>query len=699
MNAWLRIKAAARSAIGGIVQPRFSNWWHQWLLPNTTINFVKHVGDGLGSNVFMSPILWVARASLEAKFGVVTTDEKGGTTVDVTHEISQLLRHPNKWYSGLSMMIAMWVSWFTNGNVYLLKARDGTGKVRELWYVPHWLIEPWVDPASNDYITCYRYWPTGTIGSTGSVGSEELEPSEVVHLRFGLDPRNIRKGLSHMAMLLREICNDDEASNFVAALLLNGGVPGIVISPKDAASASIEDLKTTRDYVKLQFGRSKRGEPMAIGAPTEIKEFGYDPQKMNLSHVRGVSEERVCSVIGLPAAVVGFGSGMAQTKVGATLEELHRIAWIDCIIPNQDLLADELDRNLREDFMLQDNEHLGYDRKDVRALAEDLNEKYKRMDTGVKTGWIKVIEAKKAVGLDTTPEDDIYLRPMGVSAEGPGAPPEPAQAADPLTGKPPKPASKSIKAKHKLTRRQSQILKAMDRLKKKAQVRLNVRLMHFFKDYGAAAAHAFTHFAKMAPEGTNKAAHDDAQAESMFNALNVNKYKRDLKGILGSHYVSVHNETAGVLAQMGIGTDLGDDVQLQLLAKGGSQAGLIDLTEAAKARASEIITAGRENNLTNAEIAKQLEDAVPAGPFLEVSTRATLIARNETRIAQTESAVMLYENADGIDQVMIIDARLGETDADCEEANGVYATFDEAMGLIADEHPNGTRDVVPVFAE
>ncbi len=694
MNAWSRFKAAARSVIGGIVQPRFSNWWHQWLLPNTTINFAKHVGDGLGSNVFMSPILWVARASLEAKFGVITTDSKGNTVVDTSHDISTLLKRPNKFYSGLSMMVGIWISWFTNGNVYLLKARDGTGKVRELWYVPHWLIEPWVDPGSNDYVTTYKYYPGGGIGSTGAAGAEELEPSEVVHLRFGIDPRNIRKGLSHMAMLLREICNDDESANFVAALLLNGGVPGIIISPKDSANASVEDLKATRDYVKVQFGRSKRGEPMAIGSPTEIKEFGYDPQKMNLEVVRGVSEERVCSVIGLPAAVVGFGSGMAQTKVGATLAELHRIAWIDCVIPNQDLLADELDRNLREDFLLQDDEHLGYDRKDVRALAEDLNEKYKRMDVGVQGGWIKVQEARQSVGLEVSPADDIYLRPLGVSAEGPGAPPEPVVAPvalDPLTGKPVKALEKfSNKTKHRLSKRQSQILKAMDRLKKKAQVRLNVRLMHFFKDYGAAASYAFLNHAK--------AAHDDMQAESMFNAVNINKFKKDLKGILGSHYISVHNETAGLLAQMGIGTDLGDDVQLQLLAKGGSQAGLIDLTDAAKARAAEIITAGRENGLTNDEIAKQLEEAVPAGPFLEASTRAALIARNETRIAQTESAVMLYESADGIDQVMIIDARLGSTDEDCEEINGQVCTFEEAMGFIADEHPNGTRDVVPVFA-
>ena len=33
----------------------------------------------------------------------------------------------------------------------------------------------------------------------------------------------------------------------------------------------------------------------------------------------------------------------------------------------------------------------------------------------------------------------------------------------------------------------------------------------------------------------------------------------------------------------------------------------------------------------------------------------------------------------------------------CEEANGQVVDFNTAQGMIADEHPNGTRDIVPVF--
>ena len=45
---------------------------------------------------------------------------------------------------------------------------------------------------------------------------------------------------------------------------------------------------------------------------------------------------------------------------------------------------------------------------------------------------------------------------------------------------------------------------------------------------------------------------------------------------------------------------------------------------------------------------------------------------------------------------MVLDARAGDTDELCESLNGAVVTIDEAQQLAADEHPNGTRNVVPM---
>ena len=687
MMNWIK---AAASKIAGIPLPRASGGFLRFLLPNTKIDFAKHVGDGVGSNVFMAPILWIWRQSLESRMGLLT-ETKGSEDFDLSGELSKLLTNPNPFYSGSAMMLAIIISWFTDGNVYLLKARDGAGAVRQLWYVPHWMVEPMSDESdSSSFISFYRYKP-------GGAAEHDIKPSEIVHLRCGVDPREVRKGFSHMKMLLREIFNDDESANFVSALLLNGGVPGVIISPKDGSATDTESLKATKDYIKVMFGRSKRGEPLALGAPTEVKEFGYDPQKMNLGVVRNVSEERVCAGIGLPSAVVGFGSGMEQTAVGATLLELHRIAWVDCVIPNQELIAEELTRSLREDFKLSEDQRISFDRDKVRALQDDRNKEAERLSKLVVGAIMMRSEARKRLRLEVLPADEVYYLPLGVTLEGPGAPvseplPEVTLDAD---GKPLPEKPKA--ARRRMTRQQTGILRAMDKLRDRSIKALEQRMGQFFKTMGEAAATAYLASGKASKPSETKASEDELRVELMFGSMSINRLRQEVRGIYSSHYVAVFRETNKILGGMGLVVGGIDAQEMKILARGGSQAGLLDLTTQSRGKAIRVVEEGRLAGEGPEEIARKLAKVVPAGRFEDSRTRAELIARTETRIAQTESALEVYRVAPGIDQVMIIDGRLGDTDADCEEANSQIVSFDEAQGMIAAEHPNGTRDLVPVF--
>src|SRR3546814_12138577 len=73
---------------------------------------------------------------------------------------------------------------------------------------------------------------------------------------------------------------------------------------------------------------------------------------MDLSAARDVAEERVCALLGIPAAVVGFGAGLQTAKVGATMGELRTLAWTNGVLPSARSLAGELDRSFAE--MMED---------------------------------------------------------------------------------------------------------------------------------------------------------------------------------------------------------------------------------------------------------------------------------------------------------------------------------------------------------
>lgn len=153
-----------------------------------------------------------------------------------------------------------------------------------------------------------------------------------------------------------------------------------------------------------------------MSGPTDVREFGYDPSKMDLSGVRNTAEERTCAALGLPAAVIGFGTGLENVQVGATLKEFSRMAWVNGLIPMQNSFAGEIGRSLLPDFELHPQIfEVGFDRSKVEALQENQSDLFTRANIGVSGGWLTVAKARQMVGIKADPkEDDIYLRNPGV---------------------------------------------------------------------------------------------------------------------------------------------------------------------------------------------------------------------------------------------------------------------------------------------
>ncbi|MFV7869624.1 phage portal protein, partial [Enterococcus faecium] len=107
-----------------------------------------------------------------------------------------------------------------------------------------------------------------------------------------------------------------------------------------------------------------------------VQPYGFNPQQLNMSEGRDVAEERVCACLGIPVAVVGFGAGLQQTKVGATMEEMRKLAWNNGVLPFARMLADELQRSLLGQFgKPQPGDLVMWDTSGVMALQEDEDKK------------------------------------------------------------------------------------------------------------------------------------------------------------------------------------------------------------------------------------------------------------------------------------------------------------------------------------
>jgi HK97 family phage portal protein len=381
----------------------------QVMLPATDLDYETEVGDGLGSSVLAAPLNWMMRTFPEAPPIVERLRKEEWNSV-TDHALLRLLSRPNPFYGGRTLWMATVLD-FAWGEAFWIKIRNRSDEVIQLWWVPRTTMQPkWPNDGGKTYIDHYEYRP-------GAGGKEDIAVRDVVHFRFGVDPRNTRRGLSQLGALWREVATDDQAANFAASILRNLGVLGVVISPKEAGTVgNKEAVKEVKEYIQNHFTGDKRGEALALGAPTDVNLLQYNMQGFDTSPIRDLSEERVCAALGIPAAVVGFGTGLQQTKVGATMKELRQLAWTGGIIPMQEIIADEVDRSLIPEFEAgrENRFRLRFDTSKVRALWEDANEKHDRIRKDVLASIITPMQAQQLLGYPIDEDRDVYLQPVNL---------------------------------------------------------------------------------------------------------------------------------------------------------------------------------------------------------------------------------------------------------------------------------------------
>lgn len=401
------------------------NTWSSWVLP-ASLRQLQRLDDGTKASTIMAPILWLVRTFPEAPIRVSQIDPETGALEPIPdHGLPKLIRRPNPFYTRITLWMAVLIDLLTTGNAYILKIHNQLGEVAELWWAPASTMNPQGD--AQNFITHYDYTPNGMI--------QPLEPSDVIHIRFGMDPANPRVGLSPLKSVLAEVMTDEEARDFTSHLLANMGVPGLVVSPDTGGPPpSAEDTSATKSYIRDNFTGDKRGEPLVLAGPTKVQEFGFSPEQLNLRELRRIPEERITAVLGVPAIVAGLGAGLDRSTF-ANMSEAREMAYESGVMPLQRLICEELGTQLLPDFYPEgyntDMLEVEFDTSKIRVLQEDETKKIERLNVGVSNGWLSVAYAQReGFGIDPGEYDDVYLRAMNIEAVPVGEDPN-ADTGDP----------------------------------------------------------------------------------------------------------------------------------------------------------------------------------------------------------------------------------------------------------------------------
>ena len=663
-----------RKQLNRMAFPRSTRWSWSSTLPATSVDYERLVGDGSRSDIVMAWVGWRMRVFTEPPVMMTRTTRSGEQQPVMSHPLLDLLETPNDVYDGATLLSATIMSYTVDGNAYWWIIPSRGGRPAQLWWIPHWMIEPKSPENGNQLISHYEYKP--------GLALHRLEPDRVVHFRNVLDPDDMRKGLSPLKTVMRELYSDAEAANWTAALLRNGGVPGVVVSPAQGARKdpnADRNLKTTRRYLKDRVSGDNRGGVLTISGPMTVQQFGFNPQQMNLRDLRRLPEERACAVMGIPPIIASLGAGLDKSTY-TNYQVAERVVYRSNIVPTWNRFArtirQQLLKHYEDDYQ---SYRIQFDTSEIDALQEDRTVLSDRLTKQLVSGGITLAEWRRQLGYDTGEGDqyEVFTRPInlieipanvvgriparvGVSLE-PETPPaigagddeeggdddEESETEATRAGPAFDPRGPVLQipydddtdlVRKQITEAQQVLAAALYRIRERVQGVSASEIQAAFVDLGGRMEDAWRAIYADELKGleTKQDPNDELLIERLMQSIRVATWEDDVMAPTFDRQ-SMRTITASVSTVdsiLGLGVNLPDFTMRQLVADGGTRLGLIDLNQQARDSVFQALHDGRAAGEGPAPLGRRIREYVPRGRFRHVATRALLIARTETAWVQ-----------------------------------------------------------------
>jgi HK97 family phage portal protein len=292
------------------------------------------------------------------------------------------------------------------GNAYIRKVRsnDVAGVPTYLQYLPADMMRP-VGEADQPI----KFW-----AYTADNAVYQIDPADVIHIRYARDPVDLRIGRSPLTSVLREIATDNAASSTAYGLMRNNAMPALIIGP-DARDQMVDvdedSARALKRRLQENFSGDGAGGVAVMQSAYKVDRVSLSPDELALDQIRRLPEERICSALGLNPMVLGLGSGLDRSTY-SNYERAQQAAWEDGMIPLMAQVAESITLGLLPEYPESaDGDYLEFDVSAVRALADDLAAEAQRSERLYKAGIIDRAEAKRIAGIEPDEEDEGAMYP------------------------------------------------------------------------------------------------------------------------------------------------------------------------------------------------------------------------------------------------------------------------------------------------
>ena len=335
------------------------------------------------------------------------------------HPMLALLANPQYGLAPTRFWSNLIIDYKLYGNCYIRKIRSSArGEVIGLQYLPAQSMQPFGDGTTA--LTKWRYVNDGI--------PYDIALDDIIQIAYGRDPLDYRIGRSAAMSVLREIATDNQASSTAYGLMKNAGLPSLLVSPDvndDIVDVNDDDLRTMKKRLEDSFTGDNAGSIAVMSSPFKVEKVSFSPAEMALDVIRHTPEERITAALGINCLVLNLSAGL-QNSTYNNLAEAEASAWNQGVIPLLTVFAESITQSLLPEFSeTKEGDFFKFDISKVIALGEDQDTVVSRAEKLYKAGIIDRSTAKRMVGFEVDPTDEMVYHPEGTPTFIPTQPVDP----------------------------------------------------------------------------------------------------------------------------------------------------------------------------------------------------------------------------------------------------------------------------------
>lgn len=338
----------------------------------------------------------IAEGVSEGKWRLYSMNPKGERTLIYNHPIINLLDFVNPFQTCQEFIELHQIYMGLTGECFWVINKNKLGEPAEIWIVSPERVS--VVPSKTDFVAGYIY----------QIGSEKipLTKEEVIHHKLP-NPTNPYRGLGPVQALAIDLDSEMYAGKWNRNFFYNSARPdGLIMF-----EGTLSDEQFTR--LKAQWSERHEGVQRAhhvglLEGGGKYQQIQFNAKDMDFKELRLLNRDNILGAYGMPLSVMGIAENV--NKANAEAGEYTFARWL--VKPRLDRIKHKLNEQLIPMFKSAKNIELDFD----EVVPQTLEQKQLLAESGIRSGYMTINEARQLQGLDPLPDDvgNVLLTPLNL---------------------------------------------------------------------------------------------------------------------------------------------------------------------------------------------------------------------------------------------------------------------------------------------